>query len=611
MNRTKRIICCVALASLALIVLVVAVGMVHAQDRPRFARASESEGDVWVLRMGEDEWELCGLNTPLGESDILETEGDSYAEIEFDNGTILSLDQETRVDFEEMSHNSRGGRTTRLSVPYGNVRIRFPSYAGPEEYLTVDLPTGSVDIDGNTTVRINVRGSKASDVYVYSGQARLDGRDDEAIVRSGDRGYIDSEGYLGAITPIPKLRDAFDLWCEGKYDKYNSRDSKVYLHGDSYYAGTYDLDYHGDWVFVAEYGRCWRPRVISGWYPYCDGHWVWSGRWGWTWVSYEPWGWIPYHYGRWVHTWRWGWVWIPGRTWGPAWVAWVYYDDCIGWGPLCPWGYPCYCYDRWCHGPWTYVYRYSFYHPHWRYRHRRHGRYKYWTWGEKRYKYRDGKRHDKADFSRSEPKNPRVAMKNLVPTDAEKRIMKEEKKILTSVQKTVPRERDAVKSAGSRSLPSKPRATALERDKNLAQKSVEHVSPDPGDRSDKLPPKPRKSESSAESSSKASEARTRESTPAPRTRTEKREESSNEAYQTQPAREEKRESASEQRQSTYHSDKKESEARPAERRESREENVRKDREDREPRRQEAKDRYRSEDTRSTSPNATVRKRSVK
>jgi len=612
MNRTKRIICALALASLALIVLVVAVGMVHAQDRPRFARASESDGDVWVLRMGEEEWELCGLNTPLGESDILETEGESYAEVEFDNGIILAVDEETRVDFDQMSDNSQGGRTTRLNVPYGNVRIRFPGYAGPGDYLTVDLPTGTVDVDGNTTVRISVRGSKASEVLVHTGQVRLAGKDGEAFIRSGERGYLDSEGYLGAILPMPKLRDAFDLWCEGKYEKYNSRDSRVYLEGDDYYAGMYDLDYHGSWVFVTEYGRCWRPRVVSGWYPYSDGHWIWSGRWGWTWVSYEPWGWIPYHYGRWVHTWRWGWVWVPGRVWGPAWVVWVYYDDCIGWGPLCPWDHPCYCYDRWCHGPWTYVYRYSFYHPRWRYKHRGHGRYKYWTWGEKRYKYRDGKSHDKADFSRNAPGNPDMAMKNFTPTDAEKAIMKAEKEMAVGVRETAPREKDAAKSVGT-SMPSKPRAAAAESEKRVIQKDTEHNVPAIRSQDDGLPPKPRKAESSARNDSNATEVRRRESAPASRTETQRREEPSNETYESSPTREEKRESATEQRserrESTQRYQKEERETRPAEQNETRKYSVRNEKEERETQRQETEERSKSEDTRSPAQRTSV-KRSV-
>ena len=465
----------------------------------------------------------------------------------------------------------------------------------------------------NTSARINVSGSKASELLVYKGQARLVGRDGEVTVRSGEKGYVDSEGYLGAIVAIPRVRDEFDLWCARNYEKYTARDSRVYLDGDAYYAGIYDLDYHGDWVFVAEYGRCWRPRAVYGWYPYRDGHWVWSVHWGWTWVSYEPWGWIPYHYGRWVHSWRWGWIWVPGRVWGPAWVTWVYYDDCIGWGPLCPWGHPCYCYEYRCHWPWTYVYRYSFYHPRWRYRHRRGGRYKYWTWGEKRYKYRDGRKHDKADYRMDGPKSPRVATKSMKLTDAEKKIMKAEMKVSAHAPKTIPKEKSATRTVDNRNLPSKPRTADIETQRSVEPKRSESASPTGTARNAELPPKPRKAESSTSETSRSRETRPRQSSRTSRSET--REESSYETYEAPPVREERQESEADRRNEDQRDDSRYEREERQPRSDSRNESVRSDyrdkKDDGESRREDASDRSRSESDRSRSSSAKAGKKSIK
>jgi hypothetical protein len=499
----KKTYSAIALASLVLIVLVVAVGTVHAQEKPRFARATESQNDVWVLRIGEEEWEPCGVNTPLGESDIVETEDKSYSEIQFDDGLILSLNEDTRVDLKQLSYNDRGGRSTVLFLHYGSVRARVPSYAGTEDYLGIQLPSGKLYLDDRSEVRVNVKGSTAAEILVYGGEAKLEAKNGVLSIRGGERAYLDSDGYHGSLGPIPRETDDFDRWCLACYDKYGSTGSAAYLPGGVYYIGAYDLDRHGEWVFIAEYGNCWRPRVAAGWYPYCDGHWVYSHRWGWTWVSYEPWGWMPYHYGSWVNSWRWGWVWVPGRVWGPAWVAWVYYGDCIGWAPLCPWGYPCYCYDYGCHGPWTYVYRYSFYHPHWRYgyRGRGHGRYKYYAWGEKRYKYRDGKEHRMEDYSLDGPKNPEIAMKDFKPTPAEAELMKEEARASSEVAKPVA-DTKAPSSASveSRTLPSKPSTEAVG-SKTSSQKATDQSRTQEATRSDQLPPKPKKTEESVQESS--------------------------------------------------------------------------------------------------------------
>ena len=95
------------------------------------------------------------------------------------------------------------------------------------------------------------------------------------------------------------------------------------------------LSPYGEWVSAGGYGRVWRPRVAAGWRPYYYGRWEWTNE-GWLWASDEPWGWAAYHYGRWTYDSYYGWVWVPGYQWAPAWVAWRYSGDVVGWAPLGP-----------------------------------------------------------------------------------------------------------------------------------------------------------------------------------------------------------------------------------------------------------------------------------
>ncbi|GEJ55302.1 DUF6600 domain-containing protein [Anaeromyxobacter diazotrophicus] len=92
----------------------------------------------------------------------------------------------------------------------------------------------------------------------------------------------------------------------------------------------------GDWVRAARWGRAWRPAGVDGdWRPYFHGSWTYTED-GWFWVTDEPWGFATYHYGRWVLDGAYGWVWVPGRTWAPAWVAWRWDREVVGWAPLPP-----------------------------------------------------------------------------------------------------------------------------------------------------------------------------------------------------------------------------------------------------------------------------------
>ena len=97
-----------------------------------------------------------------------------------------------------------------------------------------------------------------------------------------------------------------------------------------------NLSPDGEWFRDPSYGWCWTPYNVSAdWRPYYDGHWEYTDY-GWSWASNETWGWATYHYGRWFFDDSYGWAWVPGTDWAPAWVAWRYGDDYVGWAPLPP-----------------------------------------------------------------------------------------------------------------------------------------------------------------------------------------------------------------------------------------------------------------------------------
>ena len=109
------------------------------------------------------------------------------------------------------------------------------------------------------------------------------------------------------------------------------------------HAATFSVDFfhdnleaHGDWREVGDYGYCWQPRDVDrNWRPYRDGRWLYTDA-GWTWDSDEPYSWAVYHYGRWARVDGVGWVWVPGTEWGPAWVSWRRSERHVGWAPLPP-----------------------------------------------------------------------------------------------------------------------------------------------------------------------------------------------------------------------------------------------------------------------------------
>src|SRR5215813_4310577 len=98
---------------------------------------------------------------------------------------------------------------------------------------------------------------------------------------------------------------------------------------------------YGEWIYVGNYGRVWRPSVaVVGvdFRPYGPGgHWVYTDY-GWSFESDWSWGWAPFHYGQWYLDPVYGWVWVPGSVWAPAWVTWRYGGGYVGWAPMPPAG---------------------------------------------------------------------------------------------------------------------------------------------------------------------------------------------------------------------------------------------------------------------------------
>jgi hypothetical protein len=373
----------------------------------RFARISEIEGEVQLWREGAPDWEYGALNMLIEEGDLLETGAHDYAEVELDNGTAIRLDEGTRIKILELSRDyGEHEWVSAIDLDYGSVDVWTPDYDEWQSYLDVETPAGLVTVDEDSEVRVNVtERSDRTEILVYSGVADVIGKENYVTLYAHEKTRIGADGE-----PFDPWRfdvdgaDRFDRWCQSLQEERVKVVEHRYV-DTSIHVGVSDLDSYGTWVFVADYGYCWRPRLVTqDWRPYRDGRWVWSARWGWTWIPCEPWGWVPYHYGRWVWASGCGWVWVPGRVFGPGWVSWYYGPGWIAWVPLDPFDYPC----CWRMGlqfnVWTCVGTDDFYAPRYRW--------KPYPTGEphkpyRAYKvYRDDVRVEERQFERKPPRDP-------------------------------------------------------------------------------------------------------------------------------------------------------------------------------------------------------------
>ena len=295
-----------------------------------FARLAEVEGSVNVYR---DSYQLekADTNLPLNPLDVLKTSPDSRAVIQFIDGTLLKVGEDTKVEFLEIDGSKQSfAMIVRL---YGG-KIYY-DVSDSDDFgsrtFRIDTEDATVFILQHGQYRIDKNGFE-TDVKVVSGKAEIDVSQGAKIVRSGEAAIVNSNGAVQTFVFNTFDRDEFDLWAANSYkrkvvvsEKYVPRKIRHYV---------YELDSYGTWVYddsVEVY--VWRPYIVeTDWVPYSYGRWVWS-PFGMTWVSYYPWGYAPFHYGYWNFSVSFGWVWVPDVWYSPAWVTWNYWDNYVGWYP--------------------------------------------------------------------------------------------------------------------------------------------------------------------------------------------------------------------------------------------------------------------------------------
>jgi hypothetical protein len=324
-----------------------------APDQPEGAaptppRLSYTAGEVSFWRPGGEDWAPAQVNTPLAPGDQLYSGNRGNLEIQIESRSFVRAWGDSQLGVENHEPDF-----LQLKVAAGHVSLDLRSL-DPGRTVEIDTPTAAFTIERAGYYRVDVSPDRTSFVTRRGGVATMTPAGGQAVSIAPSEQVV----VTGDPTPVqtfvaPEL-DVWDRWNYARTEALIDTVSARYVPAGV--SGVDDLDQHGAWRVVPEYGSVWVPQgVAADWAPYTTGRWVWDLRFGWSWVDTAPWGWAPYHYGRWVHLDR-VWAWAPGPVivrpvYAPALVAffgapgvrvaigapfvsWV----ALGWGEPCvPW----------------------------------------------------------------------------------------------------------------------------------------------------------------------------------------------------------------------------------------------------------------------------------
>jgi len=272
----------------------------------RIIRLSLVQGDVRFARGTHGDptadskatWETAGLNLPIRQGYVLATDK-GRAEVEFENGAMAFLKENTILEFYDLSLND-SARTTRLVLRQGSASF-YVNPAGAD-YFSVTGGDFTVEAEGRSTFRLD-NYDDGSTVEAYKGRVSVLHNKNTTRLEKGQSLSVKAGNDSSVNVARLPDEDDFDRWVSGRVDSVSTATSAAmrYTGSPSYVPGFADLYTYGAFSSCGAYGYGWRPFGVGlGWSPFTNGQWISDPAFGLTWVSYQPWGWAPYHYGGWL-----------------------------------------------------------------------------------------------------------------------------------------------------------------------------------------------------------------------------------------------------------------------------------------------------------------------
>jgi hypothetical protein len=311
-------------------------------------RLSFVDGQVSFWRPGAQEWTQAQINTPLAPGDQVYTGSPGNLELQIGGRAFVRGWANTNLGLE--SHESD---FLQFKVTTGRAAFDLRTLE-PGRTVEVDTPNAAFTIEHPGYYRVDVIGERTSFITRRAGRATvIPAGGESATIAPSEEVVVEGVTSPKVSSYVAPQLDEWDKWNYARTDVLLDAVSARHVPPGTY--GVADLDRHGDWRVVDDYGSVWVPTgVPRGWAPYTTGAWTLDPYYGWTWVDTAPWGWAPYHYGRWVSV-RGFWGWAPGPVvarpvYAPALVAFLggpsvsvsvgFGGPVVGWVAL-GWGEPC------------------------------------------------------------------------------------------------------------------------------------------------------------------------------------------------------------------------------------------------------------------------------
>jgi hypothetical protein len=326
----------------AFLVIFISSGLLSANTGESiYGHISYVDKDATVIRQDKTEHKAV-VNLPVAPGDQVVSGEKGRCELQFDNGTIIRLDKDSRLKVTTVLAPSLTSRwkITTFHLMRGGLCTMNTNYN--HEMFQIITPNAAFDLKKRATAFIRLKAN--GDTFVFARRGKF------KVLYGEDIGSLKTE-IIRAEKGYTITADHQLLIDEGKRDidfvgwnEYINRNFKDLHYGTSMvpkklYRGNKALVYwaekwsslFGEWVYDDIFGYVWKPA---------DEYFAWAARpffhANFTYVNGEmfvvpqqPWGWVPAHMGTWVWM-KWGWTWVPGSAFTPgicSGTSWGFFDS--------------------------------------------------------------------------------------------------------------------------------------------------------------------------------------------------------------------------------------------------------------------------------------------
>jgi hypothetical protein len=264
------------------------------------------------------------VNLPLVPGDTIFTGTDGRCELQFDNGTVIRLDKNSRLRITTVQAPALTShwKITTLHLLQGQMYTLPQTYS--MEMFQIITPNAAIKLKSRTAATIRFDTDLSTTLFSDAGKFEvLYGADSKTLkkvkVKSGQAYVIDAANTMAVSSDKRNLE--FIAWNE-----YVDRHFKELHYGISKVPpklklGNNALRYWaekwsslvGEWIYDELFGYVWKPadeRFAYSARPFFNDDYVRINGQLFL-IPQEAWGWVPAHMGTWVWL-NHGWTWIPG-----------------------------------------------------------------------------------------------------------------------------------------------------------------------------------------------------------------------------------------------------------------------------------------------------------